>query len=58
MFKVGEKVRKVGESQHGVIALSWPSIGSRRYRVVWEDGNTQICKPSDMREVKSARREP
>jgi len=51
MFRVGEKVRKTGESQLGIIETSWSSIGPRRYRVVWEDGKTQICKPSDIREV-------
>lgn len=51
MFKVGEKIRKAGENQFGVISTSWSSMGPRRYRIVWEDGKTQICKPSDIREV-------
>ncbi len=51
MFRKGETVRRAGETQYGVIKSSWSSIGPRRYRVKWEDGTEQICRPCDMREV-------
>ena len=51
MFRKGETVRRAGETQRGEIKSSWSSIGPRRYRVEWEDGTEQICRPCDIREV-------
>ena len=51
MFVAGERVRRAGDTTHGTVMSVWSSIGPRRYRVEWEDGRKQICKPSDLREV-------
>ncbi len=51
MFRKGETVRRAGENRQGMVKSSWLSIGPRRYRVKWEDGTEQICRPCDIREV-------
>ena len=51
MFRKGETVRKAGWDQQGTVMSSWSSSGPRRYRVEWEDGTEQICRPCEIREV-------
>jgi hypothetical protein len=49
MFKEGELVRKVDSIELGIIKTSFSSIGPRRYKVLWENGEITACKPTDIR---------
>ena len=52
MFKVGEMVRKAGSKKTGVIDNKLKSFRAQMFCVTWSDGQRQVCKPSDMRELK------